>query len=62
MNGPQLFSGLDFERLSTLAAFIRSQVALGARPPVGRVELNNEEAALCAEVVERFLIIWNAEP
>ena len=61
MNEPPIFAGLDFQRLTTLAAFLRSQVALAERPPVGRVELNNEEATLCAEVLERFINEWRAQ-
>jgi hypothetical protein len=61
MNEPPIFSGLELDRLTTLARFIRSQVALGNRPPAGRIELNNEEATLCAEVIERFLNEWRAE-
>lgn len=39
-------------RLKVLAAFIRNQVSLGDRPPVGRIELGNEEASLCADALE----------
>lgn len=61
MNEPPIFSGLEMDRLATLARFIRSQVVLGKTPPAGRIELNNEEATLCAEVIERFLNEWRAE-
>lgn len=40
------------ERLKVLAAFIRNQVSLADRPPVGCVQLNNEEASLCADALE----------
>lgn len=57
----QRYPDLDYGRLQVLAAYLRSQVALADRPPVGRVELNNEEATLCAVVLERFLDERNAQ-
>jgi hypothetical protein len=41
------------ERLATLARFIRNQVGLADRPPPGCIQLNNEEALLCAQALER---------
>lgn len=40
------------ERMRTLAKFLRSQIELADRPPVGRVELNNEEAEICRLALE----------
>lgn len=42
------------ERALILARYLRSQIALADRPPVGRVELNNEEAGVCAEALEKL--------
>lgn len=41
------------ERLTVLAGFIRNQVGLADRPPPGCIQLNNAEALLCAEALER---------
>jgi hypothetical protein len=41
------------KRLATLAQFIRNQVGLAERPPPGCIQLNNEEALLCAQALER---------
>jgi hypothetical protein len=41
------------ERLATLARFIRNQVGLADRPPPGCIQLNNDEALLCAQALER---------
>jgi hypothetical protein len=41
------------ERRLTLARFLRNQIALADRPPVGCVQLNNEEAEVCAQALER---------
>ena len=41
------------ERLVTLARFLRNQVGLADRPPPGCIQLNNAEALLCAEALER---------
>jgi hypothetical protein len=43
------------ERMRTLAKFLRSQIALADRPPVGRVELNNEEAYACVLALEALV-------
>lgn len=40
-----------------LARFLRSQIALTDRPPVGCVQLNDEEATLCAEALDESAII-----
>lgn len=40
------------ERLQVLARFIRNQVSLADRPPPGCIQLNNDEALLCAEALE----------
>jgi hypothetical protein len=40
------------ERMQILARFLRSQIALPDRPPVGCVQLNNEEATVCAIALE----------
>jgi hypothetical protein len=45
-------ASLDFARVRRLAAYIRRQISLAERPPVGRIELNNEEAAICADALE----------
>jgi len=44
------------ERLQILARFIRNQVSLADRPPPGCIQLNNDEALLCAEALERSLV------
>lgn len=44
----------DPERIKTLAAFLRSQAALDSRPPAGRVELNNAEALIAADVLDDY--------
>lgn len=44
------------ERLLVLARFIRNQVALADRPPPGCIQLNNDEASLCAEALERSVV------
>lgn len=44
----------DYQRVITLARYLRNQVALTDRPPVGRVELNNEEATVAAEAMEEL--------
>lgn len=38
--------------MEILARFLQSQIALTDRPPVGRVELNNEEAEVCAVALD----------
>lgn len=43
------------DRLQILARFIRNQVALADRPPPGCIQLNNDEALLCAEAIERVI-------
>lgn len=40
-------------RMGVLARFIRNQVSLADRPPPGCIQLNNDEASLCAEALER---------
>jgi hypothetical protein len=40
-------------RMAVLARFIRNQVSLADRPPPGCIQLNNDEASLCAEALER---------
>jgi hypothetical protein len=40
-------------RMSVIAQFIRNQVSLADRPPPGCIQLNNDEALLCAEALER---------
>lgn len=42
------------ERIAVLARFIRNQVGLADRPPPGCIQLNNAEALLCAEALERL--------
>lgn len=44
------------ERLQILARFIRNQVSLADRPPPGCIQLNNDEALLCAEALERAAV------
>lgn len=39
-------------RQAQLARFLRNQISLADRPPAGSVQLNNEEAAVCAEALE----------
>lgn len=56
-----MFDGLDYERIAVLARFIRSQVQLAERPPPGRIEINNDEAELCARVLERFAMQFKRE-
>lgn len=46
-------SATSKERHAVLARFIRNQVSLSDRPPVGCIQLNNEEASLCAEALEQ---------
>lgn len=41
------------ERMVVLARFLRNQISLADRPPPGCVQLNNEEAAVCATALER---------
>jgi hypothetical protein len=41
------------ERMAVLARFIRNQISLADRPPPGCIQLNNDEAAVCAEALER---------
>jgi len=41
------------DRLMVLARFIRNQVSLADRPPPGCIQLNNNEALLCAEALEQ---------
>lgn len=41
----------DYQRVITLARYLRNQVSLADRPPVGRVELNNEEAIVAADAL-----------
>jgi hypothetical protein len=50
---------LDPTRAATLANYLRSQIGLADRPPVGRVELNNEEATRCVEALEFYAWYWN---
>jgi hypothetical protein len=50
------------ERLSILARFIRNQVSLADRPPPGCIQLNNDEAQLCAEALERCTIETTVQP
>lgn len=38
----------------TLARFIRNQVALADRPPPGCIQLNNDEALVCASALEQW--------
>lgn len=52
---------MNVERLKILATFIRGQIELAHRPPVGCVQLNNEEAALCAEALEKVLALTLSE-
>jgi hypothetical protein len=40
------------ERAGILARFIRNQVSLADRPPPGCIQLNNEEATVCAIALE----------
>lgn len=41
--------------LVTLATFLRNQVTLSDRPPVGCVQMNNEEAMTCVQALESEL-------
>lgn len=52
---PELETVTDLERLTILAKFLRNQAALSDRPPVGRVELNNEETLLIADVLDDYI-------
>lgn len=45
---------IDSERIKTLAAFLRNQAGLADRPPVGRVEMNNDEALILADVLDDY--------
>lgn len=42
------------KRMQILARFIRNQVSLADRPPPGCIQLNNEEATVCAIALERL--------
>jgi hypothetical protein len=42
------------ERMAVLARFLRNQIALADRAPPGCVQLNNEEAAVCAQAIEQL--------
>lgn len=42
------------ERLKVLARFIRNQASLADRPPPGCIQLNNDEALLCADALEHL--------
>lgn len=41
------------DRARILARFLRNQIALKDRPPVGCVQINNEEAEVCAKALEQ---------
>jgi hypothetical protein len=49
---PILAPVLTKDRLMVLARFIRNQIGLADRPPPSCIQLNNDEALLCAEALE----------
>lgn len=48
-------SVLDLDRLKTIANFLESQLILEGVPPVGLVQINNEEASVIVEALREYV-------